>query len=176
MNQTMTVSTPERITDEQMQANAIAAAARGAALLDRVKPGWSSTQVVPFAPDRSPVNHMVDPDDDVAVEDFLNASGKGDVVRYTPIRETKESPTFFEVFVGLLAGDPKQETEAKRAEQIDMEHYGLAPGIRVIGLGHTVSGTKLSEEDRARKGFCIVKAGRFLAAAWDAEVTRRRVQ
>lgn len=186
------------ITDEDMQKNADAAAARGAALLDKRKPGWAmkaDTVLSDTDPDTDTSNFLVQ----LGIAPRPTAQNKGAEIdafaalqpgeeRFVSAllkrgalamdREKAMKAVMLGVWMARLVGMPvarQERSENAHTElgEIDFAYYGFITEFAVVGLGQR-GGYPPTTQDIGRLGFCIEKAGRALAAAWNAEIAKRK--
>jgi hypothetical protein len=182
----------EAITDADMTNNARAAAHRGAILLDKRVPGWSKaaptvesdTDPATRKPDfltQLGILKKVDTDDkglDALNKFMALQDGEERFVSSWPADFTDEQRSVA-AFLAMITGEPVARQERSKPAvkgtvgEIDYAYYGFGTEFNVIGLGQR-GGYKATEAELDRKGFCIEKAGRALAAAWNDEVALRK--
>jgi hypothetical protein len=175
------------ITDEIVQENAGIAAARGAALLDKRRPGWFDAITDRILPENAPDTPMLAtqlglmPSQDeaphserkVALEAFTEAQ-EGEEPLFTSgfADKGEKLGAMLEAMLGLR-GLAIQETFGDDVPRIDLAAHGFVTEFPVLGLGRG-GGYIPTPEDEARDGFCIDKAAEFLADAWNTEINARR--
>lgn len=180
------------ITDVEMTSNAIKAAARGAKLLDKRSPGWAMKATATVLSDTDPANRQPDFLTQLGIVGEANTPEKLEVMNaFLALQEGEERfvssmpadytdqqrsvAAFMAMITGIPVARQERSKNAVKGEvgEIDYAYYGFGTEYAVIGLGQK-SGYKPTDADLDRKGFCIEKAGRALAAAWNAEIALRK--